>query len=78
MRAAVPPALRRTGWGLGDQMVSSLTNVALTIMVARSVSADEFGTFSLLLATYLVCVTLVRGLTSEPLLVRFPQLNLRH
>ena len=52
-------------------MVSSLTNVALTIMVARSVSADEFGTFSLLLATYLVCVTLVRGLTSEPLLVRF-------
>jgi len=52
-------------------MVSSLTNVALTIMVARSVSADEFGTFSLLFATYLVCITLVRGLTSEPLLVRF-------
>jgi len=52
-------------------MVSSLTNVALTIMVARSVSAAEFGTFSLLLAMYLVCVTVVRGLTSEPLLVRF-------
>lgn len=71
MRAAVPPALRRTVWSLGDQAVSSLTNVALTIMVARSVSADEFGTFSLLLGTYLVCVTVVRGLTSEPLLVRF-------
>ena len=71
MRAAVPPALRRTVWSLGDQAVSSLTNVALTIMVARSVSAAEFGTFSLLLAMYLVCVTVVRGLTSEPLLVRF-------
>ena len=71
MRAAVPSALRRTAWTLGDQTVSSLTNVALTIMVARSVSADEFGTFSLLFATYLVCITLVRGLTSEPLLVRF-------
>lgn len=68
---ALPPSLQRMTWSLCDQLISSLTNVGLTIMVARTVNAQEFGTFTLLMATYLVCITVIRGLTSEPLLVRF-------
>lgn len=64
-------ALRRVGWSIGDQAVSSATNFALMIVVARSVTPAQFGAFALLQGTYFLCVELNRSVTSEPLIVRF-------
>jgi hypothetical protein len=62
---------RRLGWGLADQGISSLTNLALGLVVARSVDASEFGAFSLALVTYGVVLNLSRGLATDPLTVRY-------
>lgn len=62
---------RRVIWGLGDQAVSSLTNFTVGIFVARSLSAMEFGVFSLAWVTYGVVLNLSRGLATDPLVVRF-------
>jgi hypothetical protein len=58
-------------WGVADQALSSVTNFALGLAVARSVSAPEFGAFSLSLAAYLLALGASRGLNSEPFVVRF-------
>lgn len=63
--------VRRTGWGLGDQAFSSLTNLALGLMIARSVTAQDFGAFSLAHATYTLCLGFSRAANTEPLIVRF-------
>jgi O-antigen/teichoic acid export membrane protein len=62
---------RRAGIGIVDQLLYSFGNFALTVVVAREVSAAAFGTYSLIIATYLISVAIVRGLTSETLVVRF-------
>jgi O-antigen/teichoic acid export membrane protein len=62
---------RRLGWGVADQAVSSLTNFAVVIYVARAVGAAEFGAFSLAYVTYGFALNASRGLATDPLLVRF-------
>jgi O-antigen/teichoic acid export membrane protein len=61
----------RAGWALLDQGISSFTNFALGILIARSVSADEFGAFSLAFATYVVIVNLARAIGTQPLVIRY-------
>lgn len=63
-------AVRRVGWGLGDQVLSSLTNVALTISVARVVSPTSFGVFATLVVTSQFVLVLNRALITDPLMVR--------
>lgn len=58
-------------WGLLDQSLSSLTNVALGILVARASSPAEFGAFSLAISSYILALGTARALSSEPLVVRF-------
>ena len=70
-RPGMIPAMRRLGWGVADQGISSLGNFALGLFVARSVSADSFGAFSLAFITYTVVINAARGLATDPLLVRF-------
>ncbi len=69
------PAIRamagRLSWGLGDQAVSSITNFAVGLYVARSLGTLAFGMFSLAWVTYGVVLNLSRGLTTDPLMVRF-------
>ena len=67
----VRASARRVSWGLGDQAVSSLTNFAVGIYVARTLGLTDFGIFSLAWVTYSVVVSLSRGLSTDPLLVRF-------
>ncbi len=62
---------RRFGWGLADQMVSSLSNAALSFYVARVLGATAFGAFSLAYVTYSFALNASRGLATDPLLVRF-------
>jgi O-antigen/teichoic acid export membrane protein len=62
---------RRLGWGVADQAVSSLTNFAVTLYVARSLGAVQFGAFSLAYVTYSFALNASRGLATDPLMVRF-------
>lgn len=61
----------RLSWGLGDQAISSLTNFAVGIVVARSLGVTVFGIFSVAWVSYAVVLNLSRGLATDPLLVRF-------
>ncbi len=62
---------RRLSWGLADQAMSSLTNFAMTIYVARVLGAVSFGAFSLAYVTYSFALNASRGLATDPLMVRF-------
>ena len=64
-------AIRRLSWGIADQMVSSLTNFAVSIYVARTLGAVQFGVFSLAYVTYGFALNASRGLATDPLIVRF-------
>jgi hypothetical protein len=61
----------RSAVGLIDQMVYSLTNFVMTIVVAHYSSATEFGVYSVLVATFLIPSAMNRGLTAEPLVIRY-------
>ena len=62
--------VRRLGWGLADQSLSSLTNFALAVLVARTVSTSALGAFGLAFTTYTITLGATRALCSEPLTVR--------
>ena len=63
-------------WGIADQGVSSLTNFLLNTFVARSLGAGEFGAFTLAYVTYGFALNVSRGLSIEPLLVRFSGMSM--
>ena len=69
-RRGVFQVIRRLGWGVVDQGISSLSNVALGLYVARSFGASSFGAFALAFVTYTVVINASRGLGTDPLLVR--------
>ena len=62
---------RRLSWGVADQAVSSLTNFAVSIYVARVLGATQLGAFSLAYVTYGFMLNASRGLATDPLLVRY-------
>lgn len=64
-------AVRRVSWGFCDQVLSSGSNFALSAFVAATVSATDFGAFTVVYAVYGVCVGVSAGLTSIPLVVRY-------
>jgi len=70
-RRGVIRAVRRLGWGVADQGMSSLSNFALGLFVARSFGASNFGAFTLAFVTYTVVINATRGLATDPLLVRY-------
>jgi O-antigen/teichoic acid export membrane protein len=67
----------RLGWGVGDQAMGSLTNFLLNVYVARSLGAAEFGAFSLAYVTYGFALNVSRGLSFEPLLIRFSNTDMK-
>lgn len=72
LRAIAPrSATVRLSWGIADQAVSSITNLALGVVVARSLGAADFGAFGLAWVTYGVILNLSRGLATDPLTVRY-------
>src|SRR5689334_13431119 len=62
---------RRLGWGIADQALSSVTNFALSVLVARAVGLDSFGAFGLAFTTYTFTLGAARAVCSEPLGVRY-------
>jgi len=51
--------------------MSSLTNFLLSIYVARTLGATQFGAFALAYVTYGFAINASRGVSIEPLLIRF-------
>ena len=68
--------VRGLGWGVADQAVSSVTNFAMVLYVAHTVGAAQFGAFSLAYVTYSFALNASRGVSSEPLIVRFSGVDL--
>lgn len=62
---------RRLGWGVADQGVSSLSNFAVSLVVAHALGAEQFGAFTLAFTAYGVVLNASRGLSTDPLIVRF-------
>jgi O-antigen/teichoic acid export membrane protein len=62
---------QRFSWGLADQVMSSLSNAAVSLYVARQLGATEFGAFSVAYVTYAFVLNASRGLATDPLLVRY-------
>jgi O-antigen/teichoic acid export membrane protein len=69
-------AVRRMSWGVADQGMSSLTNFAVNVYVARKLGADAYGAFALAYVTYHFALNASRGLSTDPLMVRFSATDL--
>jgi len=63
--------VRRLGWGVADQGISSLSNFALGIVAAKSLDPTEFGAFTLAYVTFAFVLSASRGPSTDPLMVRF-------
>ena len=64
-------SFRRAGWGVADQGLSSMTNFVLSISVAKAVTADAFGGFTLAFTAYALVLNVGNGLIGEPILMRY-------
>jgi hypothetical protein len=62
--------LRRATTTGGDQLLTSVTNFGVSLVVVRQVSISGFGAFSLAFATYLFVMGLARAAGADPLMVR--------
>jgi hypothetical protein len=60
---------------MADQGVSSLTNVVVSIFVARSLPAEGFGAFGVATVVYLLALGTSRALIGEPLLSRYSHVS---
>lgn len=70
-RIRLAGVIHRPGlWGMCDQCLSSGTNLFLTLIVVRSVSIPEFGTFSVAYIVYTLALGLARALVFEPIVIR--------
>ena len=67
----VRQASGRLGWGVADQAMSSVSNFAVNIAIARTLGAVQYGAFALAYVTYGFALNASRGLSTDPLLVRF-------
>jgi O-antigen/teichoic acid export membrane protein len=62
--------IRRFGWGLADQLLSSATNFLLGLLVARTVGPRDLGAFSVAYATFTFSLGAVRAIAGDLLAVR--------
>ena len=61
----------RAGWGLADQSLSSLSNLAVGVFVARSGTVADFGVYALAFGGYTIALNVSRAVATEPLAVRY-------
>jgi len=60
----------RLRWGIGDQVLSSLTSLFLAVVVAGSVGVRSFGVFGVAISGYVIAVLVARAIVGEPLGIR--------
>lgn len=61
----------RASWNLIDQAVSSASNFALSILIARSVDRYAFGAFAVSFTLFSFLIGIVRAIGRYPLVIRF-------
>jgi O-antigen/teichoic acid export membrane protein len=64
------PAGRRSAVAMADQGLSAATNFALSVLVARAVTADEFGAFGIAFAVYMLTRGISNALWAAPVTIR--------
>lgn len=57
----------RAGWNIADQVLSAATNVVMTFIVARNVSAPDFGAFAVAFMIFALVIGAERALVGSPL-----------
>jgi O-antigen/teichoic acid export membrane protein len=62
--------LRRAGWTLSDQGLTSVGNLLLAVLVARAVPVVDFGAFAIAFAVYLLALGVSRAVSTDALVVR--------
>ncbi len=67
----VPAAARRAGWNIADQAVSSLSNLVVSVLIARSVDETAFGGFAVAFTIFALLTGISRACVTFPLGVRF-------
>jgi O-antigen/teichoic acid export membrane protein len=63
--------LRTASWNLLDQVLSALSNIVLSIVVARSVSAAGFGAFASAFVVFGISIAVTKSIVGQPLQMRF-------
>ncbi|WP_337062350.1 hypothetical protein [Kineococcus sp. G2] len=58
-------------WNIGDQLISSANNFLVQVVIARSVSETDFGTFAIAFAIFSVATGFFRALATSPVGMRF-------
>lgn len=76
-RRLATQAFTKLGWGVADQAMSSISNFAVNLYIARSLGAVDYGAFSLAYVTYGFALNASRGLATDPLLVRYSATSFR-
>jgi O-antigen/teichoic acid export membrane protein len=61
---------RRFGWAFGDQAIASVSNLLLSVLLARQLGLAEFGAFGLAYAGYQIMIGVSRSTVGEPTLIR--------
>src|SRR5215210_4122622 len=62
--------LRVVSWNLIDQGLSALSNLALSIAVARTTSASGFGAFAIAFLLFGICLAITKSAIGQPLQIR--------
>jgi O-antigen/teichoic acid export membrane protein len=65
----MPPLARQGGWALLDQVLSSATNFATSLVVARLLAPAAFGRFALATAAWMTLLGLSRAAFVQPYVV---------
>ena len=63
--------LSGVSWNLIDQALSALSNTVLSIVVARSTTASDFGAFAIAFIVFGIFIALTKSLVGQPLQIRF-------
>ena len=62
--------LRAVSWNVVDQMLSALSNLGLSIAVARTTSASGFGAFAVAFLLFGICLAVTKSVVGQPLQMR--------
>lgn len=63
--------MTRGVWNIGDQLISSANNFLVQIVIAKSVSDGDFGTFAIVFSVFSVAIGFFRALATSPVGMRF-------
>jgi O-antigen/teichoic acid export membrane protein len=63
--------LRTASWNVVDQALSALSNLGLSIAVARTTSASGFGAFAVAFLIFGICLAITKSVVGQPLQMRW-------